>query len=106
MRASAYFVKYPSRIEDLWHPHLCEDQSPYETVMIVTLKSIDYGNFITDLRVERQYLEDNAKLCSIDGDGVWHCILVRQRGSQDGILVIPDAGGYVIWAAYLCKTEQ
>lgn len=105
MRDSAYFVKYPSRIEDLWQPHLCEDQNPYEIATTVTLKAIDYGNFITDLRVERQFLEDNANLCSIDGDGIRHCILVRQRGDKDGVLIIPDAGGYVIWAAYLHKFD-
>lgn len=106
MRDSAYFVKYPSRIEDLWHPHLYEDQSPYEIATTITLRAIEYGNFITDLRVERQFLEDNANLCNIDGDGVWHCIQVRQCGSQDGVLVIPDVGGHVIWAAYLHNTEQ
>jgi len=106
MRGTAYFIKFPSRIENLWRPHLYEERRPYETVAEVIISKVDYENFITDLRVERQFLEDNANLCNIDGDGVWHCILVQQQEGSDGVLVIPDAAGYVIWAAYLCNIGQ
>ena len=30
----------------------------------------------------------------------WHCILVQQRGRTDGVLVMPEDGCYVGWAAY------
>ena len=46
---------------------------------------------------DRQFLEDHAALCS-KGE-VWTCILVRQRGRTDGVLVLPE-GCYVGWAAY------
>lgn len=101
MRDTAYFIKFPSRIENLWRPHLYEERHPYKPAAKVIIDKIDYENFITDLRVEREYLEDKASLCSVDRDGVWYCILVQQQEGSDGVLVIADAGGYVIWAAYL-----
>ena len=66
---------------------------------------MDYENFITVFCVERQYLEDNAGLCGKDAGGVLHCLLIRQRGSHDGVLVLPDRRGYVIFAAYILVTE-
>lgn len=105
MKGTAYFVKYPSRKEDLLRPHLLEDRRAYEIVKTINLRAIDYKNFITDLRIEREYLEDNASLCSEDSAGVCHCILVKQQEGSDGVLVVPDACGYVIWAAYLHELD-
>jgi hypothetical protein len=106
MKGTAYFVKTPSRIENLQRPHLPEEENTYKIAAEVTISQIDYGNFITDLRVERQFLEDNADLCSVDQDDVWHCLLIRQDGGSDGVLVMPDKNGHVIWAAYLLHTES
>jgi hypothetical protein len=105
MRGTAYFIKTPSRIEDLRRPHLSEEENTYEIAAEVAISQIDYGNFITDLRVERQFLEDKADLCGVDKDDVWHCLLIRQCGGGDGVLVMPDKNGYVIWAAYLQHTD-
>lgn len=105
MKGTAYFIKFPSRIENLWRPHLFEGQSAYETTAEVDIRQIDYENFITDLHVERQFLEDKADLCGVSKDGVWHCLLIPRHGSKDGVLVIPDKNGYVMWAAYLQHTE-
>lgn len=47
---------------------------------------------------DRQFIEDHAALCS-KGE-VWRCILVQQRGHADGVLVMPEDGCFVGWAAY------
>lgn len=73
----------------------------------VWLAKIDYENFINDFTVDRWFIEENTDLCRMDDDagspcgGVWHCILVRQRGRTDGILVMPEGRDFPRWAAYL-----
>ena len=95
---NAYFVRSPRRIEDLQALHLVERPRPFEIVKTVKLAKIDYENFITDMLADRQFIEDHATLCS--KGKVWRCILVQQRGCMDGVLVMPEDGCYVGWAAY------
>ena len=96
----AYFVESPRIIEDLLAPHPIEQETKYEIAKTVKLAKIDYENFITDMIADRQFIEDNASLCSRGGP--WRCILVQQRGRTDGVLVVPVDGCYVGWAAYYC----
>ena len=95
---TAYFVRRPSRMEDLTVLHLVEKERPFEVVKTVKLAKIDYENFITDMLADRQFIEDHAPLCA-KGE-VWRCILVQQRGRSDGVLVMPEDGCFVGWAAY------
>ncbi len=96
----AYFVEGPRVIEELKVPHPIEQEQKYEIANTVKLAKIDYENFVTDMIADRQFIEDNAALCS-QGE-VWHCILVQQRGRTDGVLVVPADSCYVGWAAYCC----
>jgi hypothetical protein len=100
----AFFVKYPSRIEHLRRLHLLTEERPFSIVGRVLLPRIDYENFITDMTVERQFLEKWAR-CRARRDGARPCGLVRQRGRRDGVLVVPDREGFVIWAAYVRDAE-
>jgi hypothetical protein len=72
---------------------------------VVKLSKIDFENFITDLTVDRLYIEKYKGLCRIDSRGVWHCILVRRRGWQGGVLVMPDGADYPKYAAYYPEKE-
>ena len=94
----AYFVEGPRIIEDLKVPHPIEQETQYEIAKTVKLAKIDYENFITDMIADRQFIEDNASLCSQGSP--WQCILAQQRGRTDGVLVVPVDGCYVGWAAY------
>lgn len=95
---TAFFVANPRRWEDLIQPHLLAWEKPLEIVKTVTLGKIDYENFITDMLVSRDYLEDPAGL-SARGP-IWTCFLVRRRGRADGVPVMPDRDGFVEWAAF------
>ena len=99
-RGSAYFVAFPRTIEDLMVPHLVEQERQYEIIRVVKLAKIDYENFVADMIVERQFLEDHVELF-VKGEE-WKCILVRKERHSDGVLVMPMDGGYVGWAAYYC----
>ena len=94
----AYFVERPRRLEDLMVPHLVEKEQPYRIVTEIQLPAIDYENFITDMLADRQFIEDQGRRCK-QGE-VWSCLLVRRRGKPDGVLVMPEDGCYVGWAAY------
>ena len=97
----AYFVEGPRIIEDLKVPHPVECEHRYEIVKTVKLARIDYENFITDMIADRQFIEDNAVMCS-RGE-TWRCIIVQPRSRMDGVLVVPADGCYVGWAAYYCR---
>ena len=98
----AYFVPDPSRMEDLIVPHLVTGERSYEIVKTITLGAINYGNFITDMLADRSFIEENSDLC--EKGKTWRCLLIRKRGSSDGVLVMPEDGAYVGWAAYLPET--
>ena len=95
----AHFVESPRTIDDLMEPHPIEQETAYEIVKTVKLSGIDYENFITDMIADRQFIEDNAVLCS-QGE-TWRCILVQQRGHTGGVLVVPVDSCHVGWAAAL-----
>lgn len=94
---SVCFIRHPRTISDLMQPCLHKHEWEYQIVKTIELGKMDYENFITDMLADRQFIEDNATLCS-RGD-VWQCLLVRQRGCSDGILVMLEGGCYVGWAA-------
>jgi len=98
---SAFFVKHPKTIESLRRPHFSEQRRLFTVEKKVRLTKIGYNNFINDMCVQRQFLEPHSCLCGIDENGIWHCILVMQKGRTDGILVMSGGSGIPEWAAYL-----
>lgn len=97
----AYFVDFPRRIEDLTLLHDIDTEHEYEIAATVTLGAVDYENFITDMAADRQFIEEHCAQCSTAG--VWKCLLVRQRGKNDGVLVVPADRCYVKYAAYYSR---
>lgn len=102
----AFFVIFPRVLKDLCKPHLIDAEKQYEVVRTVTLSAIAYENFITDMVADRQFIEDNADICAA-GEPM-KCILIRSRGKNEGVLVVPDSPdykAYVKWAAYITNIE-
>ena len=97
------FIRYPHRIEELKKLHLPEQRQPFVIEKTINLKKIDYENFITDLCVDRWFIQENAKLCCVDKSDVWHCILIRRIGKTDGVLVQSDGCDFAKHAAYFCN---
>ena len=98
---SAFFVEYPRVIGDLIRPHIADWRKSYVVEKTINLNRHDYVNFITDLCVDRWFVEENTHLCRVDESGVWHCILVTQEGKAGGILVMSNGEVFPKWAAYL-----
>ena len=95
--AKANFVKRPRVFEDLTAPDIPKRSEAYRVVKTIILDSVDYENFIADMLVDRQFIEDFAPLCS--RKDIWLCLLVRQRSAHIGILVVPERECYVGYAA-------
>lgn len=85
----AFFVRRPRRIEELICPHPLEAEREYAIVKAVTLKKIDFENFITDMLADRSFLRENAALCS--SGAVIRCIRITCKGVPEAILAVPDA---------------
>ena len=98
MKDTAFFVRTPRRLEDLLKLHLTEQEWAFAIVGVVVLGKMDYENFVGDMLADRTFLETWAPQC--ERGEVWRCVLVQQRGRSDGVLVIPEDGCYVGWAAY------
>lgn len=103
LTGTAFFVDFPHTISDLIKPHRIESETPFVVVKTISLGAISYDNFCYDMLVYRQFLEDNAHLCSKEKP--WKCLFVHKFGARDGVLVIPD-GSYVEWAAYLSEQSR
>lgn len=97
----AYFITGPRTQMDLKVVHMRNHERPYEIVKTIDLEQIDYENFVTDMLADRQFIEDYATLCH--GGETLGCLLIREAGHTDGVLVFPDADrpGYIQCAAYL-----
>ena len=96
---SAFFVFSPRKEDELNQPFPLEQMQPYRIIGRITLNGMDYENFVTDMLVEREYLEPFEELCHTGA--VYECVLVCQQWyEKQGILVIPDSGGYIKCAAY------
>lgn len=101
IQRTVYFRENPRRISDLRLPHLLSKEVPYVIEHTIALPAIEYENFITDLGVERQFIQDYKASCYIDDQGLWHCILVRRRGIPGGVLVMSGGTDRPQHAAWL-----
>lgn len=101
---TAFFVKYPRRLEQLQRPFPLEQAREYRVSARVLLNAVDYGNFISDMLVERDYLEQALPQCGQEPEE--GCVLVSWPGGKEGILVVPERGGFVRYAAWLGETEN
>jgi len=98
---TAYFVEYPFSFEDTRKPLSLHRGKTYEVIAIVDLPQIEFENFITDMTQWREFIDEHGLKCRVTTDGVWQSILVRQKGSDDGYLVMTDGYEYPRWVAYL-----
>lgn len=98
-RNIAFFTERPRRYLDLFLPHFLSKEQEFIIAKRIYLSDIDYENFISDMLVEREYIE-NAAVCTAGSDGAYRCIFIGTRTSSRGVLVVPDSEGRVIKAAF------
>ena len=99
----AFFVERPRIWDDLFAPHDINTEHNFEIVAEVKLGATDFGNFVTDMLADRQFIEEHCDLCLLGR--VWKCLFVRQKGRPDGVLVIPADRCHVKYAAYYLSSR-
>lgn len=98
-RGQAFFVRRPRTIRELWSPHLLEKERPYEIIRTVRLSAVAFDNFAEDMLADRAFLEDGGEVCA---RGVrWKCVFVFSSAREGGVLVVPERGCFVGWAAVI-----
>ena len=95
MKERAFFVFRPRTVSDLSIGTGDGKWREYRIVKTVRLSRMDYENFTTDLLADRQFIEDNAPLCTAPDD----CLLIAGKQQQQVLLVIPWHGCFVHYAA-------
>ena len=95
MQEKAYFVFRPRTAADLSIENSAGKWKKYRIVKTVCLSQIDFENFETDLLADRQFIEDNAALCTEPED----CLLVTSHRRQPEYLVFPWHCCFVHYAA-------
>jgi len=98
--ATAYFVRHPRTIQDLMLLHALDEEQPFVIAQKIYLPMIDYENFLTDMTVDRGFIEENASKCVNDDEYVKRCLFVYCRDPQKGVLIVPEDGRWVGEAAY------
>ena len=87
-------------------PHRYETRKRFAVVKTIEISKIDYDNFVADLCVDRTFIEENKGVWHVNEDGVGLCLLGKQRGQSDGVLVMPDGRDYPKYAAYYPGEED
>lgn len=100
MNPKAAFLAMPRCLYDLRLPMSPEKWHPYTIEKTVVLPRSEYSNFTEDMVHWRSFIEDNAHLCRVDENGIWHCVLVQAAGYSDGVLIMTDGEHWTKYAAY------
>lgn len=95
---TAFFVFHPRTVEEVRRIHDVLQERPYRIKKTIALGVIDYKNVITDMLVDRPFLEAYASLCVAPGD----CLYIKCRGAQEGVLIVPE-GPWVKAAAWVVE---
>lgn len=73
--------------------------TPFKIFKIVDLDKKDYEDFTKSLLADRDFIKENTANSIIDFEGNWHCILVREKGQENGILVHSSGYSYARYTA-------
>ncbi|MDL2300478.1 hypothetical protein LJC01_02405 [Clostridiaceae bacterium OttesenSCG-928-D20] len=97
----AIFHKNPSTLRGWQKPQVITEQKHFVIEKTIEIKYTDFENLVNDLLVSRWFIEENAELCFVDDQGVWHCLFVKPKGKKNGILIMSDGEEYPKWVAVL-----
>lgn len=95
----AVFQRKPCTIKNLIG-YRAGEGSQYTIEEVVELEPEIFEDFAYGLLDDQDFIKNRTELMYRDGNGVWHCILVRAKGRKDGILVESEGYEYARYAAY------
>ena len=98
---SAAFVRKAYTIDDLinWDK-VAKQRSKFIIEKTIVLSTSDYKEFCNNLLSDRDVVEENVSLMHMDKNKTQHCILVKEEGSTEGILIQSEGYSYPRYTAY------
>lgn len=100
----AHFVRKANTIDDL-KGYENEKATPFAIEEVLYLEPDEYRHFSSNLIDDHEFIAKRVGKMYVDADKVWHCILVKVKGSDEGILVESDGYDYARYAAIYPPTE-
>jgi hypothetical protein len=98
MRAN--FVKKACSIEAMKASINIGNGSLYIIEEIVEIEPAEYEKFTNNLLEDYDFIDEHKNVMYVDGEKVWHCVLVKAKGRRDGILVESEGASYARYTAY------
>ena len=86
-------------MELIRRPYTERDASNFIIEKTVELPSSEFLAFTRSLLKDYSFIEENIDLMYRDTKGLYHCILVKEKGSASGILVESEGYSYARYAA-------
>ena len=98
---SAAFVRKAYNIDDLiaWDK-AAKQRSKFVIEKNIPLSATEYKEFCDNLLSDRDFVEENISLMHMDKDKTQHCILVKEEGRSEGILIQSEGYSYPRYTAY------
>ena len=102
----AVFVRKAAGIADLKESVRKGGKSePYIVEKQVELESEEYQAFSANLLSDYDFISDNLEVMRKDSKGVYHCLLIKEKGGSVGILTESEGYGYSRYTAIYKENE-
>lgn len=95
----AHFVRKASTIDDL-KGYEMERGSKFVIEEVVELESDEFNAFSKNLLDDHDFIAKRVDKMFIDADNVWHCLLVKAKNADEGILIESENYEYARYASY------
>ena len=98
----ALFTRKAVDLDELKQRTGLESDKKYFVVeKVIELDEKEFDGFSNDLLEYREFIKENIDLMYVDSNDIWHCILVKAKGRDDGILVEAEGYSYSRYSSYI-----
>ena len=88
---------------------LDRDKKYYVIEKTIELDEKEFDEFADDLLEDRDFIKDNIDFMFVDSNSVWHCLLVKAKGRDEGLLIEAEGYSYsrytALWRDDECITK-
>jgi len=95
----AHFVRKASTIDDL-KGYEMESGSQFVIEEVVELEVDEFKAFSKNLLDDHDFIAKRVDKMFLDADNVWHCLLVKAKDADEGILIESEGYDYARYASY------
>jgi len=78
---------------------------PFVIEKVIELENEEYEAFSKNLLSDYQFISDNLEVMRKDSKGVYHCLLIKEKGDCGGILTESEGYGYSRYSAVYKENE-